>query len=45
MARFDPGTVSVYRADEFQQIFHHGDELTRSAVLPGFAVPVGRFSE
>ena len=36
------GTASVYRPDEFQQIFHNGDELTLPDVLPGFAVPVAR---
>ncbi|MFO0810857.1 MAG: Uma2 family endonuclease [Gemmataceae bacterium] len=40
----DPKTesASVYRADELQQIFHNGDELTIPDVLPGFAVPVRR---
>jgi Uma2 family endonuclease len=38
----DPSSASasVYRADELQQIFHSGDELTLPDVLPGFAVPV-----
>lgn len=47
VAVLDPETasVSVYRADEFQQIFHAGDELTLPDVLPGFAVPVRRFFE
>ncbi len=42
---FDPKTesASVYRPDEFQQIFHNGDELTLPDVLPGFAVPVRAF--
>jgi Uma2 family endonuclease len=35
-------SASVYRADELQQIFHNGDELTVPDVLPGFAVPVSR---
>ena len=41
----DPSTTSasVYRdAEEFQQIFHNGDELTLPDVLPGFAVAVNR---
>lgn len=40
----DPTTASasVYRADELQQIFHNGDELSLPDVLPGFAVPVSR---
>ncbi len=40
----DPSSASasVYRADELQQIFHSGDELTLPDVLPGFAVPVSR---
>jgi Uma2 family endonuclease len=36
------GSASVYRAEEFQQIFHNGDELTVPDVLPGFAVAVHR---
>ncbi|MFO0811442.1 MAG: Uma2 family endonuclease [Gemmataceae bacterium] len=40
----DPKSASatVYRADELQQTFHNGDELTIPEVLPGFAVPVSR---
>lgn len=37
--------VCVFRADEFPQRFHNGDELTIPDVLPGFAVPVKRFFE
>ena len=33
-------TASVYRDDEFQQIFHNGDPLTIPDVLPGFSVAV-----
>jgi Uma2 family endonuclease len=38
----DPASAStsVYRADELQQIFHNGDELTLPDVLPGFSAPV-----
>jgi Uma2 family endonuclease len=35
-------TASVYRSDEFQQIFHNGDEVILPDVLPGFAVKVQR---
>ena len=40
----DPITTSasVYRADEFQQIFHNGDPLTVPDVLPGFSVEISR---
>jgi hypothetical protein len=40
----DPATTSasVYRSDEFQQIFHNGDTLTLPDVLPGFSVVVSR---
>jgi Uma2 family endonuclease len=38
-------SASVYRAEELQQIFHNGDELVVSDVLPGFAVPVRRLFE
>jgi Uma2 family endonuclease len=38
-------TTSVYRADEFQQIYHNSDELVVPEVLPGFAVPVCRLFE
>ena len=43
----DPASESaaVFRADEFPQRFHNGDELTLPDVLPGFAVPVKRFFE
>jgi Uma2 family endonuclease len=41
----DSVTASVYRENEFQQIFDNGDELTIPDVLPGFAVPVRRFFE
>jgi Uma2 family endonuclease len=33
-------SASVYRKDEFQQIFDNGDTLTIPDVLPGFSVPV-----
>jgi len=38
----DEGTTSasVYRLEEFQQIFHNGDELTIPDVLPGFSFTV-----
>jgi Uma2 family endonuclease len=39
------GAVAVHRQDEFQQVFHNGDEFTLPDVLPGFAVPVRRFFE
>jgi Uma2 family endonuclease len=35
-------TASVYRADELQQIFHNGDQLTLPDVLPGFSAVVNR---
>jgi Uma2 family endonuclease len=35
-------SASVYRAEELQQIFHNGDEMTIPDVLPGFAVVVRR---
>jgi Uma2 family endonuclease len=38
-------SASVYRTDEFQQIFDNGDELTIPDVLPGFAVAVRKFFE
>jgi Uma2 family endonuclease len=38
-------SASVYRAEEFQHIFHNGDELTVPEVLPGFAVAVRRLFE
>ena len=38
-------TASVYRDDEFQQIFHNGDSLTLPDVLPGFSVAVSRLFE
>jgi Uma2 family endonuclease len=38
-------SASVYRADELQQIFHNGDELTLRDVLPGFAVAVRQLFE
>ncbi len=40
----DPGTTSasVYRENEFQQLFYNGDELTLPDVLPGFTVAVSR---
>jgi Uma2 family endonuclease len=38
-------SASVYRPDEFQQVFHNGDEVVLPDVLPGFAVPVKRFFE
>jgi Uma2 family endonuclease len=38
-------SASVYRKDEFQQIFDNGDELTIPDVLPGFTVPVRKFFE
>jgi Uma2 family endonuclease len=38
----DPATTSasVYRAEELQQIFHNGDQLTLPDVLPGFSAVV-----
>lgn len=36
----ESATASVYRNDEFQQIFDNGDDLVIPDVLPGFAVPV-----
>jgi Uma2 family endonuclease len=43
----DPESVtgSVYRDNEFQQIFDNGDELTIPDILPGFSVPVRKFFE
>jgi Uma2 family endonuclease len=38
-------SASVYRNDEFQQVFDNGDELTISDVLPGFSVAVRKFFE
>lgn len=38
-------SASVYRNDEFQQIFDNGDVLTLPDVLPGFRVPVRKFFE
>jgi Uma2 family endonuclease len=38
-------TASVYRLEEFQQIFHNGDELVVPEVLPGFGVAVRRLFE
>lgn len=38
-------SASLYRKDEFQQIFDNGDELTIPDVLPGFAVAVRKFFE
>ena len=38
-------SASVYRKDEFQQIFDNGDELTIPDVLPGFTAPVAGFFE
>ncbi len=38
-------SAAVFRADEYPQRFHNGDELTLPDVLPGFAVPVKRFFE
>jgi Uma2 family endonuclease len=38
-------SASVYRKDEFQQIFDNGDTLTIPDVLPGFTVPVRSFFE
>jgi Uma2 family endonuclease len=39
----DTQTASVYRDNGNQQIFTAADTLTLPDVLPGFAVPVGRF--
>lgn len=36
----ESATASVYRNDEFQQIFDNGDDLVIPDVLPGFSVPV-----
>ena len=41
----DTSSASVYRKDEFQQIFDNGDDLMIPDVLPGFAVPVRKFFE
>lgn len=38
-------SVSVYRNDEFQQIFDNGDELTIPDILPGFSIPVRKLFE
>lgn len=38
-------TASVYRKDEFQQIFDNGDDLMIPDILPGFKAPVRRFFE
>ncbi|MBO0698957.1 MAG: Uma2 family endonuclease [Zavarzinella sp.] len=38
-------SASVYRKDEFQQIFDNGDDLTLPDVLPGFTAPVRKFFE
>jgi Uma2 family endonuclease len=38
-------SASVYRKDEFQQIFDNGDSLVIPDVLPGFTVPVAKFFE
>jgi Uma2 family endonuclease len=38
-------SASVYRAEELQQIFHNGDELTVPDVLPGFTLRVSRLFE
>lgn len=38
-------TVSVYRTNEFQHIFHNGDELTIPDVLPGFAFRIHQLFE
>lgn len=32
------GTATVYRPDEFQQVFHNGDELIIPDLFPGFSV-------
>lgn len=39
------GTAGVYRPDELPYRLHNGDVLELADVLPGFAVPVGRFFE
>jgi Uma2 family endonuclease len=43
----DPETssVGVFRPNELPVRFHNGDVVTLPDVLPGFAVPVGRFFE
>ena len=43
----DPETESagVVRPNELPHRFHNGDTVTLPDVLPGFAVPVGRFFE
>ena len=38
-------SASVYRNEEFQQIFDNGDTLTIPDVLPGFSIPVRSFFE
>lgn len=38
-------TASIYRKDEFQQIFDNGDDRVIPDVLPGFSAPVRKFFE
>jgi hypothetical protein len=38
-------SASVYRDNEFQQIFRNGDELVIPDLLPGFAVQVAGLFE
>ena len=38
-------SASVYRNDEFQQVFDNGDELKLPDILPGFSVPVRKLFE
>jgi len=38
-------SAAVFRAEEFPQRFHNGDELTLPDVLPGFAAVVKKFFE
>ena len=38
-------SASVYRKDEFQQIFDNGDDLTIPDILPGLTVPVRKVFE
>jgi Uma2 family endonuclease len=41
----DTLSATVYRNNEFQQVFDNGDELTIPDVLPGFSVLVRKFFE
>lgn len=41
----DLESAAVFRADEYPQRFHNGDEVTLPDILPGFTVPVKAFFE